>query len=216
MRTYGQFCALAKALDVVGDRWTLLIVRELLTREHCRYADLKAGLPGIATNLLAERLRELEQAGLLVKESAPPPAAATVYALTSRGKELRPVVAALGRWAAPLMSAPNEDDVFMPHWFALPGELYLEDCEPSKPPVTIELQTENDAVTLMTQHGRVRAKLGVADHPDAILRGRPHVILGVLMGRLSMKQARSKGLQCDGNPTAVRRLRRIDSVGSLA
>jgi DNA-binding HxlR family transcriptional regulator len=211
MRTYGQFCAVAKALDVVGDRWTLLIVRELLTRERCRYADLKSGLPGIASNLLAERLKELEGAGIVLKETAPLPIGATVYALTSRGKELRPVVAALGRWAGPLMSGPATGDVFKPHWFALPGELYLEDRTPAKPPVTIELRTEDDAVTLMTDHGRVRARLGAAERPDAVLRGPPHLILAVLMGRIPLKQARARGLECDGSARAVGRLRRTQT-----
>ena len=77
MRSYGQYCSVAKALDVIGDRWTLLIVRELLLRGACRYTDLKNGLPGIATNLLADRLRELEAAGIVVREQAAPPVATT-------------------------------------------------------------------------------------------------------------------------------------------
>ena len=83
MRSYGQNCALAKALDVVGDRWTLLIVRELMIRDRCRYTDLRNGLPGIATNLLAERLNEMEQAGLVTPEAAPPPIATTLFQLTN-------------------------------------------------------------------------------------------------------------------------------------
>ncbi|HEY6225275.1 MAG TPA: helix-turn-helix domain-containing protein, partial [Gemmatimonadales bacterium] len=82
MRTYAQYCGLARALDVVGDRWTLLIVRELLLRESCRYTDLLSGLPGIATNLLAGRLADLEAAGVIVREEAPPPIATTIYRLT--------------------------------------------------------------------------------------------------------------------------------------
>ena len=70
MRSYGQYCSIAKALDVVGDRWTLLIIRELMIRGACRYTDLKNGLPGIATNLLADRIRELESAGLIRREDA--------------------------------------------------------------------------------------------------------------------------------------------------
>src|SRR5271156_5649061 len=110
MRSYGQYCALAKALDVIGDRWTLRIVRELLIRGACRYTDLRHGLPGIATNLLAERLRELEQAGLVRREDAPPPIATALFSLTPRGEQLRPVVYELGRWGAPLMleTAPQE------------------------------------------------------------------------------------------------------------
>src|SRR5258708_35294085 len=90
MRTYGQYCSVAKALDVVGDRWTLLIVRELLLQGPCRYTDLKSGLPGIATNLLADRLRELERAGLVRREEAPPPLATTLCPLTGPGNRPDP------------------------------------------------------------------------------------------------------------------------------
>jgi DNA-binding HxlR family transcriptional regulator len=92
MRAYGQYCAVAKALDLVGERWTLLLVRELLLRGACRYTDLRQGLPGIATNLLAERLRDLEDAGVVCREEAPPPVATTLFKLTPRGKELAPVL----------------------------------------------------------------------------------------------------------------------------
>src|SRR5438128_3356941 len=98
MRSYRQYCAVAKALDVIGDRWNLLIVRELLLRGACRYTDLLNGLPGIATNLLAERLRELEQAGILSRDNAPPPIATTLFALTGRGRGLLPVIRELARW----------------------------------------------------------------------------------------------------------------------
>src|SRR5436309_7100067 len=104
MRSYNEYCAVAKSLDVVGDRWTLLIVRELALRGACRYTDLRNGLPGIATNLLAERLRELEQAGVVTREEAPPPIATTLFKLTSRGEQLRPVLDALTRWGVPLMT----------------------------------------------------------------------------------------------------------------
>ena len=102
MRSYDEYCAVAKSLDVVGDRWTLLIVRELAIRGACRYTDLRNGLPGIATNLLAERLRELEHAGVIARENAPPPIATTLFRLTPRGEQLRPVLAgsdSLGRSA---------------------------------------------------------------------------------------------------------------------
>src|SRR2546425_7044906 len=84
MRSYGQYCSLAKALDVIGDRWTLLIVRELLLRGACRYTDLRDGLPGIATNLLADRMRDLEEKGIVRRQAAPPPIATTLFQLTPR------------------------------------------------------------------------------------------------------------------------------------
>src|SRR5436190_11664980 len=103
MRSYGQYCALARGLDVIGDRWSLLIVRELLLRGPSRYTDLRNGLPGIATNLLADRLRTLEASGLVAREDAPPPIATTLFTLTERGEQLKHVILELGRWAAPLM-----------------------------------------------------------------------------------------------------------------
>ena len=111
MRSYDEYCAMAKSLDVVGDRWTLLIVRELELRGACRYTDLRNGLPGIATNLLADRLRELEHAGVVVREEAPPPIATTLFRLTPRGAELRPVLESLVRWGMPLMAADNAGEI---------------------------------------------------------------------------------------------------------
>src|SRR3954454_6134645 len=112
MRSYGQYCGLAKALDVVGDRWSLLIVRELLLRDACRYTDIRDGLPGIATNLLADRLRDLEEAGVVAREEAPPPVATTLYRLTARGEELRAALTALGRWGLPLVAEAAGDEAF--------------------------------------------------------------------------------------------------------
>jgi len=107
-RRYGQFCPLAKALDVLGERWTLLVVRELLAGPK-RYTDLRAGLPGLATDLLAARLRELQQAGVIGRRVVPPPTPATVYELTERGLALRPVIRELSRWGRPLLLDPADD-----------------------------------------------------------------------------------------------------------
>src|SRR2546423_15133465 len=98
MRAYAQFCGLAKALEIIGDRWTLLIVRELMAHRRCRYTDLQNGLPGIATNLLADRLRELEQAGIIQREQAPPPIATTLFSLT-RSEERRVGKECRSRWS---------------------------------------------------------------------------------------------------------------------
>src|SRR3954449_9373493 len=92
MRSYDEYCAIAKSLDVIGDRWTLLIVRELALRGACRYTDVRKGLPGIASNLLADRLRELERAGVIAREDAPPPIATTLFRLTTRDELLRLVL----------------------------------------------------------------------------------------------------------------------------
>src|SRR5882762_11728947 len=115
MRRYGQFCPLAKALDVVGDRWTLLIVRELSIRP-CRYTDLRDGLPGIATNLLADRLKSLEAAGVITAEAVPPPVATTLYRLTERGEALLPALQELANWGAPLLADADDTDEVRARW----------------------------------------------------------------------------------------------------
>src|SRR6201994_1841724 len=127
MRSYDEYCALAKSLDVVGDRWTLLIVRELELRGACRYTDLRTGLPGIATNLLADRLRELEQEGLVVREEAPPPIATTLLRLPPGGAELRLVLESLVPWGMPLMAGSNTGDTVPSHWLGWAIELILID-----------------------------------------------------------------------------------------
>lgn len=205
-RTYGQYCGLAKALDLVGDRWTLLIVRELLIRGRCRYTDLRDGLPGIATNLLAARLADLEQAGLVRWETAQPPAAVTLYQLTPRGKDLEPVIDAIGRWAGPLMTAPTKREAFRSHWLALPLRLYLTDRSPSRAPIAVELRPGPDPVTLETVDGRVRARPGAAVNPDVVLTGPPQLLMSLLLGRITLARARTAGLKCEGDPAALRRL----------
>lgn len=118
-RSYDQFCAGARALDAVGDRWTLLIVRELLAGPR-RYTDLHADLPGVSTDVLASRLKDMEQGGLVTRRRLPPPAAATVYELTERGHGLLPVLAALAEWGAPALVERRPTDAVRAHWFALP------------------------------------------------------------------------------------------------
>ena len=118
-RSYEQYCPLSRALDVVGERWTLLIVRELLAGAR-RYTDLHADLPGISTDVLAARLRELERDGLVTRRRLPPPAAATVYELTPRGHGLLPALTALAGWGTAGLAEPGPTDALRAHWFALP------------------------------------------------------------------------------------------------
>ena len=206
MRSYGQNCALAKALDVIGDRWTLLIVRELMIRDGCRYTDLRNGLPGIATNLLAERLDELEKAGLVSREAAPPPVATTLFHLTPRGKELEPVIAALGRWGAPLLAENSGKDTFCDHWVVLPLRLYVRDKFPRERPVRIGLRAGGELVTIETVgDGSVRVQSGKASDPDAAIEGMPHLILALLTGKTSLANAKAKGLRYSGDVKVLSR-----------
>jgi DNA-binding HxlR family transcriptional regulator len=207
VRSYGQYCSLAKALDVVGDRWTLLIVRELLLRGACRYTDLRNGLPGIATNLLADRLRELELAGIVSREEAPPPVASTLFRLTQRGEELRGALVELGRWGAPLMAEPDGDEAFRSHWLAMPVGLYLTDRSPDRPPVTIEVRTGAEPMLIETVDGGARTYPGEATDPDAVLSGTPQLVIGVLSGRLELAAAERRGLRYEGDPAVLARVR---------
>jgi DNA-binding HxlR family transcriptional regulator len=207
VRSYCQYCSVAKALDVVGDRWTLLIVRELLLRGSCRYTDLRNGLPGIATNLLAARLRELEGAGLVRREEAPPPIATTLFSLTPRGAELQPVVEALGRFGIPYMSAePAPNDEFRGPWLSWPAQIYLRDREPAMPAVAIELRTEGGSTTVEAGAGELRARPGAATNPDAVVSGSPPAILRLLSGGLAQGEELSPELELDGDLRALRRV----------
>jgi DNA-binding HxlR family transcriptional regulator len=206
MRSYGQYCSIAKALDVVGDRWTLLIVRELLIRGACRYTDLKDGLPGIATNLLADRIRELESAGLIRREEAPPPVATTLFHLTDTGATLLPVVDAIARWGIGYMVKPAGGDQFRGHWFAFPASLFLHDSDPGGPPVSIELRTASSPAVIEVSGGSVTTRLGTAEAPDLVLQGEPQLILALITGRLTLAEVTDRGLEISCDASVLQRV----------
>jgi DNA-binding HxlR family transcriptional regulator len=205
MRSYDEYCAVAKSLDLVGDRWTLLIVRELALLGGCRYTDLRNGLPGIASNLLAERLRELEAAGVVSREEAPPPIASTLLRLTPRGEELRPVIDDLMRWGLPLMTQDSEQDAVRSHWLAGALEVLLSDRKPKAAPVTLELQT-GDQPIVIELHGEVGITLGATANPAATLAGPPRMVLGVLLGLLKLPDAEASGVTFQGDPALLGRI----------
>ncbi len=199
---------MAKALDVIGDRWTLLIIRELMLAGPCRYTDLRNGLPGIATNLLAERLRELEEDGVVYREAAPPPIATTLFHLTPRGRDLLPVIRELGRWGGPLLADAKDDEAFRSHWIALPLELYYYDPTPAGPRVAIELHMGDEPpMVIETADGKIQSRRGRAQHPDGVLSGPARLVIGVLSGRVDLQEARTQGLQFDGDLEVLTRVR---------
>jgi DNA-binding HxlR family transcriptional regulator len=206
MRSYDEYCSLAKSLDVIGDRWTLLIVRELVLRGACRYTDLRSGVPGIATNLLAERLRDLEQAGVIAREDAPPPIATTLFRLTPRGEQLRPVLEGLIRWGIPLMTERRPDDAVRSHWIAWALELMLTDHQPDGAPVTIKLDIGDEPIVLETRNGAIHTRLGRTDAADAVITGEPTPILGVLLGLIELADAEAAGVNYHGDPSVLARV----------
>jgi DNA-binding HxlR family transcriptional regulator len=206
VRSYDEYCAIAKSLDVVGDRWTLLIVRELGQRGASRYTDLRNGLPGIASNLLAERLRELEHAGVIAREEAPPPIATTLFRLTPRGEQLRPVLDDLTRWGLPLMTEQSQRDAVRSEWLAYALELMLTDCRPDSAPVTIELQTGDQPIVIDTRDGAIHTRLGRNESADAMLTGPARPIMGLLLGLLELADAEANGVTYHGDPAILDRI----------
>ncbi|GAA4053655.1 helix-turn-helix domain-containing protein [Nonomuraea soli] len=198
---------MARALDVVGDRWTLLIVRELLTQGPCRFSDLRRGLPGIASNLLAERLREMEAAALVVRSDEPPPVAATLIGLTDRGRELSGVVRELTRWGAPLMLDPPDADEFRVHWFALPLRHLCRDGSPGEPAVTVRVGDLYDGCDVTAEQGRIDVRPPSSGrHVDATITAPPQVLVALFTGLMNVPAAEAQGLVVDGSAEAFRRL----------
>ncbi|WP_210571780.1 winged helix-turn-helix transcriptional regulator [Streptomyces sp. GESEQ-4] len=161
-RSYDQYCSAARALDLVGDRWTLLIVRELLAGPR-RYTDLHADLPGVSTDVLASRLKDMERDGLTTRRRLPPPGAAYVYELTGRGRELLPVLQALGTWGQAELGERRPTDAVRAHWFALPLLRSLE----GQGVVEVRLEEGEFHVYVGAEEGPVYGEGPAPVEPDA-------------------------------------------------
>jgi DNA-binding HxlR family transcriptional regulator len=206
VRSYGQFCATAKALDVVGDRWTLLIIRELLVLGPSRFTELRRGLPGIATNLLTTRLRELEDAGLITREEAPPPIATALYRLTSRGAALEPVLLELLRWGMPLMIEPMGSEVFRAEWAIYVARLLLHDNCPEEPASAIAFEAGGERWHVVAGDGALTWGTGSVDGVETTVTGDPQQIMGLLSGVVGLDSALAAGVKVDGRMAALRRV----------
>jgi DNA-binding HxlR family transcriptional regulator len=191
VKQYGQFCSVARALDVLGDRWAMLVVRELLLGPK-RYTDLRDGLPGVGTNVLAVRLRELEDADIVSREKLPSPAAANVYALTDDGLALRPVVDELARWGLRLMDQPQRGDVVRTGWLVYSLAV---STSAAGLPAGSELQLDLDAEThtLVVRGDRFEAHQGSAARPIAVITAPRRALFRIATG-----QARRRELESDG------------------
>ena len=199
MRSYGQFCALARALDVVGDRWTLLIIRELAARP-CRFRDLAEGLPGIATNLLADRLRMLTVEGVVVHD-----AVGGTYQLTQRGRGLGGALKALVRWGIPLMASGQGTDESRVHWLSLAISAIFEDTTVGEP-VRVQVVTGAPEIEIVAHQQGTDTRIGNVLSPHVILSGPHELILGALSGDISLESAEEVGLVITGSRVALRRL----------
>lgn len=209
MRTYGDGCAIARGLDLVGERWALLVVRELLLGPK-RYTDLRSGLPNASPNVLSERLRELERAGIVRRRKLPPPAGSRVYELTEWGHELEQIVLLLGRWAARSPSPPSDapvrsgDSVVL----ALRGLFDARAAEGLR--ASYELRLGQDRFRIEVADGEMDVARGDADHADATIDTDPGTLDAVLWkGRPLAEAQRSGTLTIAGDEAAVQRFVRL-------
>lgn len=200
-RTYHQYCPVAHALDLVGERWSLLIARELL-HGPLRYTDLAAQLCGVPTNVLADRLRTLEENGIVAKRRLPPPAASTVYELTEYGRGLEPVLFALAHWGARSLGPPPADVDFPPGWLARALRTAVAAARPAG---RLEFRVGSERASLVD--GTVVE--GEVECPDAIVETDPTGFYHLLVeGRLD------DGVRVEGDREALNRL--ADAVSVLA
>ncbi|MEY9485252.1 DNA-binding HxlR family transcriptional regulator [Streptomyces calvus] len=204
-RSYDQYCSTARALDAVGDRWTLLIVRELLAGPR-RYTDLHADLPGVSTDVLASRLKDMERDGLTTRRRLPPPGAAYVYELTGRGRALLPVLQALGAWGEAELGERRPTDAVRAHWFALPLLRALD----GEGQGLVEVRLEEGLFHLHvgTADGPVYGDGPAPGAPDALLALDTGTCTAISRGELTLSDAvRAGRVEVTGDGTLAKSLR---------
>jgi DNA-binding HxlR family transcriptional regulator len=199
-KRYDQYCPIAHALGLVGERWSLLIVRELLHGPK-RYTDLAASLPHIGTNILAARLKELESSGLLTKHRLDPPAASQVYELTPYGQELKPVMRALALWGLRSIDPPTEADELAPGW--LYGALDTV-FAPAAPPGSFEFRIDGEIAGIVDGE----ARRGSIEKPDVLVEGGVDAFYWLFVDR------RWDGVKVEGDRELLERL--FDAAGAPA
>jgi|SRR5215204_3580513 len=206
-RTKLDGCGIAHASDLLGQRWALLVVRELLLGPK-RFTDLRAGIPDISPNVLGQRLRELEDSGIVRRRKLPPPAAAQVYELTDWGRELEPGILALGRWASGAPSFPRGAEMGPDSLvLALKSTFQPERAEGVE--ATYELRLGEAPFKITVKEGEFEAAHGEAESPDATITADPNAIAGVVFaGKPLGKAVQAGDIAIDGNRRAANALLR--------
>jgi DNA-binding HxlR family transcriptional regulator len=193
-RSYGDRCGIARALDVVGDRWALLVVRELLLGPK-RFTGLRAGLPNASPDMLSARLRDLEAAGVLRHHKLPPPASAQVYELTERGRALEPIILELGRWgsAEPFPEGELGADAFVLALKTLFDPERAADAH-------VELRIGEDRYDAHLSRTALDVERGIAQQPQATIAGDPATLADV-----TWRGTPLDALEVDGDKRAAKR-----------
>jgi DNA-binding HxlR family transcriptional regulator len=204
-RRYHQYGPVTRALDVVGERWTLLIARELLLGPR-RFTDLAEGLPGIGSSVLTTRLVDLEHSGLVAKRTLAPPAASVVYELTDLGRGLAPVLAALADWGMNLLGQPHKDDQVRGRWLVL-GLAVTAKPAPSGPDATYELRVDDETFHVRSHHGRLQPAHGPASNATATITLTADTLAAIASGELDVPSPRADRLiAIDGDAAGAERL----------
>ncbi len=203
-RTYGEGCAAAHALDLVGERWALLVVRELLLGPK-RFTDLRAGIAHASPNVLAQRLRDLERSGVVRRRTLPPPAASRIYELTDWGRDLEPVIVALGRFGAQSPSLPRELGMSVDSQ-VLALKTVFDPEAAGDLDATYELRFGDHRFTIAIADGRIEAARGIPEQPDAIIdTDLPTLAEVVWEGRPLDDALHSGDMRIEGDRKAVKR-----------
>lgn len=212
-RSYEQACTLGLTLDVVGERWTLLLIRELMLGPK-RFTDLLDGLPGIGRNLLAARLRHLETEGIVGKGRLPPPAASQVYELTEDGRALGPAMAALSRWGVEHLDRPPRRYVFRPAWGVFPLA-YMADTEAARGVnETYEFRVDAETFNLRVADGTVEPRDGPAQQPDLVVTMDAQTLRELFFEGLSAVEGLTSGrIAVEGPPEVLGRAMAILAGG---
>jgi DNA-binding HxlR family transcriptional regulator len=213
-RTYGQYCALARAFDVLGERWTPLLLRELAIGPR-RYADLLEGLPGVSPSLLTQRLRELESDGVVLRSYLPPPAARGVYELTEEGVELATALIPLARWGARRLGARREGDEFSLSWMLLFLRATIDSAAAAGVHDVYEFHVDDVVFHVMVDDGAVDARAGApARRPDLVARTDLETFAAIGGGSLVVADAADR-VQVEGDAEVAQRCLRLLAPAAL-
>jgi len=212
-RSYNQYCGLAYALDIVGERWTLLIIRELIAGPR-RFTDLLQGLSGISTNLLSERLKELEQQGILRRRTLPPPAASHVYELTAVGQVLEQTLLELGKWGSQFVPASQEGATLLAaSSYALTLKTFFRPERACGLNESYELHIDNEVLQVHIHDGEIEVQQGEALKADVVLYTDVPTYLALLSGEMQVDEASERSLiQLEGDVQALRRFLDVCAV----
>jgi len=191
-RTYGDACGIARALDVVGERWALMVVRELLLGPK-RFTDVRAGLPGISPDVLAQRLRELEDAGVVARRTLPPPAASHVYELTASGLALEPAITELGRWGGGNAPPPGDDMTMSFDSHILSLRTLFTPALAEGFDVHVDLHLGDQRFRAEVVDGAFTIEHGECDVPDATIVTDAGTLIDIAHGRLKLAAAKRAG-----------------------